>query len=534
MKKQLLNKLFFICIFFLSIQITNAQNFQFQGNITNDTIWAADTLEITGDVLIDSNVTLTVLPGTFVHITGYYSIWSYGTIRAIGTETDSIVFTHLDTLQHADTSTIAGGWHGIRLLPRSSQDTSIFKYCKINNGKSVVPGSFYSNHDAENQGGNIYGIDFGSMILSNCNISNGRVKSDGGGVFLENGDYVAIEQCNFKYNHSYYDIGGGAFIREVDTLYIINCLFNYNTCYFIQEGFEGGQGGGIAIQHALGYTSYALIENNRFFNNKTGVGVIYDAYYRADIIGNVICNNYGAGLWNAHCFNYPVYTNNTIVNNVGYVWSGVQILSPNVTLINNIIWRNFIEPHYPADQIWYEFSGNPPIVKYCNVMFGYEGEGNIDSLPLFTNPTADIGPSYDALNADWSLTDESPCVNTGTPDTSGLFLPDYDIEGNPRIYGSRIDMGAYENQVFTLIEPVLQKIIFTSVYPNPGTNHLNIKTKLINSTFELTDFTGKIIIRTSLNSFTKQINTSNIPSGMYFYRILNNEKIIECGKWVKQ
>ncbi|MCD6112101.1 MAG: hypothetical protein J7J86_02415, partial [Bacteroidales bacterium] len=64
MKKQLLNKLFFICIFFLSIQITNAQNFQFQGNITNDTIWAADTLEITGDVLIDSNVTLTVLPGT--------------------------------------------------------------------------------------------------------------------------------------------------------------------------------------------------------------------------------------------------------------------------------------------------------------------------------------------------------------------------------------------------------------------------------------------------------------------------------------
>jgi hypothetical protein len=55
-----------------------------------------------------------------------------------------------------------------------------------------------------------------------------------------------------------------------------------------------------------------------------------------------------------------------------------------------------------------------------------------------------------------------------------------------------------------------------------------------NSTFELIDFTGKIIVRKSLNSFTKQINTSNIPSGMYFYRIHDNEKIIESGKWVKQ
>ena len=212
----------------------------------------------------------------------------------------------------------------------------------------------------------------------------------------------------------------------------------------------------------------------------------------------------------------------------------MQILSPNATLINNIIWRNFIYPHYPADQIFYEFSGNLPIVKYCNVMFGFEGEVNIDSLPLFSNPTPDIGPGYDALDADWSLTDNSPCINTGTPDTSGLFLPDYDIEGNPRICGFRIDMGAYENQVFAITEPVLQENILTSIYPNPGTNQLNIKTKLKNSTFELIDFTGKIIIHKSLNSFTNYINTSNIPSGMYFYRIHNNEKIIESGKWVKQ
>jgi hypothetical protein len=153
---------------------------------------------------------------------------------------------------------------------------------------------------------------------------------------------------------------------------------------------------------------------------------------------------------------------------------------------------------------------------------------------MFVNPTAGSGLAFNGADADWSLLVESPCINTGTPDTSGLFLPDYDIEGNPRICGFRIDMGAYENQVFALTKPVLQENIFTTVYPNPGQNSLFIKTKLKNSTFELIDFTGKIIFNKSLNSFTKQINTSNIPSGMYFYRIHDNEKIIESGKWVKR
>jgi len=103
-----------------------AQNPTFSGRIQSDTTWAADTLEITGDVIIDSNVTLTVMPGTFIHILVYYSIQSYGSIRAIGSLSDSIVFTHLDTIQYADTSTTAGGWHGIRLLPRSHRGNTTY------------------------------------------------------------------------------------------------------------------------------------------------------------------------------------------------------------------------------------------------------------------------------------------------------------------------------------------------------------------------------------------------------------------------
>ena len=533
MKNQFLNKLFIICIFLYSIQITNAQNFQFQGNITNDTIWAADTLEITGDVLIDSNVTLTVLPGTFVHITGYFSIWSYGAIRAIGTETDTIVFTHLDTLQHADTSTVAGGWHGIRLLPRSSGDTTIFKYCKITNGKAVVPGSYLPYYDKpDNIGGNLYAVDFVSMLIENSYIANGRVKAHGGGIYLEKANFVQIQNCHFRYNHCY-RYGGGACIREIDTLYVSNNLFNYNTAYYVVQGWAGGVGGGIAIMHGLGYNSYALIENNRFFNNKTVSGILYDSYYHADIIGNTICNNYGTALCNCHDFNYPVYTNNTIVNNVRMGWSGVAIYSPNTTLINNIIWRNLAYPNYPTDQL-YIIGVDPPVVKYCDVMFGFEGEGNIDATPLFTNPTPGIGPSYDALNADWSLTDNSPCVNTGTPDTSGLFLPDYDIEGNPRICGFRIDMGAYENQQFSFIPTVFYNNNKYKIFPNPGRNQITIKTNTKNSYFELFDFTGKILLKKFISGYSTEVNVSHLPKGIYFYRIYNDKGLFDSGKWIKQ
>jgi len=48
------------------------------------------------------------------------------------------------------------------------------------------------------------------------------------------------------------------------------------------------------------------------------------------------------------------------------------------------------------------------------------------------------------------LTENSPCIDAGTPDTTGLNLPPWDILGNQRIWDGDgdeiaiIDMGAYE------------------------------------------------------------------------------------------
>ena len=55
----------------------------------------------------------------------------------------------------------------------------------------------------------------------------------------------------------------------------------------------------------------------------------------------------------------------------------------------------------------------------------------------------------------------SPCLNGGSNNTSGLFLSDLDIKGRNRIYNHRIDMGAFECQNYA---PDLTIIPDTSFY----------------------------------------------------------------------
>jgi len=70
-------------------------------------------------------------------------------------------------------------------------------------------------------------------------------------------------------------------------------------------------------------------------------------------------------------------------------------------------------------------------------------DGNIDDDPLW------IGSG----EYPYSLSYGSPCIDTGTIDTTGLHLPAYDLAGNPRIKNGRIDMGAYEYQDTVSVYP---------------------------------------------------------------------------------
>ncbi len=72
-----------------------------------------------------------------------------------------------------------------------------------------------------------------------------------------------------------------------------------------------------------------------------------------------------------------------------------------------------------------------------------------------------------------------------------------------------------------------------SVYPNPGTDYININSDVEYSNFSLFDLNSKIVI--SDNTGAKTINTSSLKQGIYIYKITDAKgNTLKTGKWVKR
>jgi hypothetical protein len=79
----------------------------------------------------------------------------------------------------------------------------------------------------------------------------------------------------------------------------------------------------------------------------------------------------------------------------------------------------------------------------------YEGESSLNYCGTTTPPTSGVGNlTSDPLFLDYAggnlrLQSSSPCINAGF----NAYAPGAtDLDGNPRIVGGRVDMGAYESQ----------------------------------------------------------------------------------------
>ena len=75
---------------------------------------------------------------------------------------------------------------------------------------------------------------------------------------------------------------------------------------------------------------------------------------------------------------------------------------------------------------------------------------------------------------------------------------------------------------------------FSSAYPNPGKNVLNIRTALQNARVEVYNSLGHLVLNLELLENVTSINTSSWPSGTYFWKVISNNKEAETGKWIKQ
>ncbi|MCK4653811.1 MAG: T9SS type A sorting domain-containing protein [Candidatus Cloacimonetes bacterium] len=311
----------------------------------------------------------------------------------------------------------------------------------MNNSSITLKNLIVSNNLTDTVGGGIYlseisnatiedvvaienacGMNGGGIMISQSEAFLTNVKAldnysnfSGGGIHCQGGTIV-IENSQMSGNASAWSGGGGEF-TDTDFLNMNNIM--------VSDNYAEGSGGGLVF---FGNDGIVKLSNSVIIGNSGSFGS---------------WGSLGAGILVGTCT--AEFTNVTFSDNFcemagACCWVSFGTI---VTFVDCIMWNN------SPDEIGINDSPTNPTVitiSYCDIQGGQAGievpasvtfnwmEGNIDEDPLFAFTGEHL----------YSLLEDSPCINAGIPDTTGLNLPEYDFAGNSRVLNGRIDMGAYE------------------------------------------------------------------------------------------
>jgi len=98
---------------------------------------------------------------------------------------------------------------------------------------------------------------------------------------------------------------------------------------------------------------------------------------------------------------------------------------------------------------------------------------SFNDIVLTGNPGFSSDLANDPLS--YRLSNGSICRDMGTPDTTGLYLPEVDLYGNQRVFGSAIDIGCNEwSHPVSLEDHMIPIGLEVSAYPNPFVDGVSI------------------------------------------------------------
>lgn len=241
--------------------------------------------------------------------------------------------------------------------------------------------------DQDESGGGIWCASVNATV-SNCVVVGNSAASNGGGA--RNGTFST---CTFIGNSA--SSGGGGY-----SIMANNCWFNAN---------RATMGGG---------TDYGVVTSSTFVNNSAEFGG--GAADMGALDNSLLISNWssftGGGADSSNLTNCTLVGNSATNSGAGAYYG---------TLFNCILFYNAS----PSSSNFYAGSLN----YCCTTPPPPTGTGNITNEPLF----------LDLLGGNLRLQSNSPCINGGYNSSAPVGV---DLDGNPRIAGGTVDIGAYEFQ----------------------------------------------------------------------------------------
>ena len=257
-----------------------------------------------------------------------------------------------------------------------------------------------------------------SFFIEGTHFEGNIAGSNGGAIYFISpytGRFLWIKSAKFKENQS--DFGGAIFSSYYSgSITVIDSDF--------EENFATSYGGAFYQESTSGSGAIAVINNSRFFRNRTlgsaaAIGLNYVSS-PFEIIGSTIVDNHSEG-----------------ADTIG---AGISVFAGTLDLSNSILWGNTGTTGSVEDQ---------QIAK-STVATIIAQNGIVEGVDPLTTP---LGPGIlsgddplfvDVSNGNLRLLSGSPAIDAGDI----LYIPEYqttDLDGNPRINGPEVDLGPYEN-----------------------------------------------------------------------------------------
>lgn len=457
-----------------------------------------------------------------------------------------------------------------------SQNKSINNVIEVNNKSYLLSGSRFEETVSLNSAYLLKIDSSGSFISENINfVENANssntilfsLPSDSNSINVLNSQKFVSDSTSFnvlsfeKYSMCDFELmNNRSYTTPMNKLFLPQSVIVVDSSIFVQS---------IIVNHLIAPIGFMVSKYNFNFdsittymsyeNLVTAFGIINDSIslkIKNFTLTNRVelkCLNYDLSLNDSSNISFGLFANASVaLNKNNYILTGmttslnwpkehikVGLFNMNNELVDSVSYRN-----------------HPDSVLYCSSVTNTAVVGN----QIFVVGNYHFNPSQ------FPWQSHPTCIQITIMDTSlniighhfyggdAVYMPHKIIstsDGGALIVGNRYD---HTNPSVRLYHPFALKInnqglvvaeiedqdypvsYSAIVFPNPGKEflHLTSGIQLNNGIFTLYDIRGRPVLTKEIIATEMQFDTSNLASGMYVWRIVRNNKVMDSGKWVKE